>query len=227
MAHTLARLAIFDLDHTLLNGDTDTLWCDYLLQRNLLPAHFAQDNLRLQAQYRSGEVSAQDFSAFYARTLAGFAPQALLQMRAQFTEQVIAPRIQPQAKQLLTQHRQRGDVLVLSSATSHFLITQTAQWLGFEHWIGTTLQTDANGGFTGHTEGVLNMREGKVTRLRAWLQAQHWSDEPMLWKQASFYSDSINDLPLLQAVGHPVAVDPDPVLRQIALDRQWPILSLS
>ena len=227
MACALARLAVFDLDHTLLHGDTDTLWCDYLLQRGLLPAHFAQDNLRLQTQYRSGAVSAQDFSAFYARTLTGFAPPALLALRADFTQHVIAPRIQPQAARLLAQHRSQGDVLVLSSATSQFLITLTGQMLGLEHLIGTTLETDAEGRFTGHTTGVLNMREGKVTRLHAWIQAQGWSDEPALWQQASFYSDSINDLPLLQAVGHPVAVDPDPVLRQTALDRHWPILSLS
>lgn len=227
MAQAFSRLAIFDLDHTLLQGDTDTLWCDYLLQRSLLPAHFAQDNLHLQAQYRSGEVSAQDFSAFYARTLAGFAPHDLLQLRADFTQHVIAPCIKPQAARVLEQHRQQGDVLVLSSATSHFLITLTGQLLGFEHLLGTMLETDAEGRFTGRTQGVLNMREGKLTCLRAWLQAQGWTDMPELWQQACFYSDSINDLPLLQAVGHPVAVDPDPALRQTALDRHWPILSLS
>lgn len=227
MTQALPRLAIFDLDHTLLQGDTDTLWCDYLLQRRLLPAHFAQDNLRLQAQYRSGAVSAQDFSAFYASTLACFAPQDLLQLRADFTEQVIAPCIRPQAARVLEQHRQQGDVLVLSSATSLFLITLTAQRLGFEHLLGTTLETTADGRFTGRTQGVLNMREGKVIRLRAWLQTQGWPDVPALWQQACFYSDSINDLPLLQAVGHPVAVTPDPVLRQTAMDHHWPILSLS
>lgn len=227
MRRILPRLAIFDLDHTLLQGDTDTLWCEYLLDRKLLPASFAKTNLQLQAQYRCGQVSPQDFSRFYAQTLAAFPVQTLHQLRADFTAQVIRPCVKPRVANLLAHHRAQGDVLVLSSATSYYLIALTGQLLGFEHVLGTELGVAADGLFTGQTQGVLNMREGKVTRLTAWLHDQGWAQDSAILQHAYFYSDSINDLPLLQAVGHPVAVDPDPLLRQTALDLQWPILSLS
>lgn len=227
MRSTAPTLAIFDLDHTLIQGDTDTLWCEYLLARGLLPARFAQENQRLETQYRAGAISPAEFSTFYAQTLAAFETPQVHALRNEFTAQVIVPRIKPGASDLLAKHRNCGDLLLLSSATSRFLITLTAQQLGFEHLLGTELEMDANGHFTGRTQGVLNMREGKVSRLQSWLAEQGWADAPQIWTQACFYSDSINDLPLLQAVGKPVAVDPDPLLYQTAMDHQWPILRLS
>lgn len=227
MTQKFARLAIFDLDHTLIEGDSDTLWCDYLLQQGLLPPQWSQDNQALQAQYAAGTVSAHAFCSFYAQTLAMLEPAQARQLRTSFTQECIVPRIKQGALPLLQQHRACGDTTVLSSATSHFLIHETAQHLGFVHVLGTELQTDALGRFTGVPEGVLNMRAGKVQRLQAWLSSQGWPDTAATWSQACFYSDSANDLPLLQAVGHPVVVDPDPLLRQTAMERQWPILCLS
>lgn len=226
MTTAAPRLAIFDLDHTLLDGDTDTLWCDYLIDQGLLPASWRVDNQRLQTQYRQGAISVQDFSDFYARSIAYLPAHHLLQARADFTQQCCVPRIKPGAPALLASHREQGDTLVLSSATSTFLCTLTGQDLGFEHIIGTELERSAERCFTGRTQGTLNMREGKVARLLLWLEAMGKSDTSADLRAATFYSDSINDLPLLQAVGHAVAIDPDPLLREAAAQHQWPIRSL-
>lgn len=226
MTTAAPRLAIFDLDHTLLDGDTDTLWCEYLIDQGLLPTGWRVDSQRLQTQYLQGVLSVQDFSDFYARSIAHLPADQVLQVRADFTQQCCVPRIKPGAAALLAAHQGRGDTLLLSSATSTFLCTPTGQHLGFEHILGTELERSADGGFTGLTQGTLNMREGKVARLLLWLEAMGNSDTSAALRAATFYSDSINDLPLLHAVGHAVAIDPDPLLRKAAAQHQWPIRSL-
>ena len=220
-----APLAIFDLDHTLLDGDTDTLWCDYLVDHGHLPAQWRATNQQLALQYRAGSIEPAAFSHFYAQTLSQFAPAQLLQVRHAFTQQEILPRIKPGAFPLLEHHRSLGDTLVLSSATSHFLCCLTAQHLGIEHVLGTELEVGANGHFTGRTQGMLNMREGKVARMRTWL-AEQGADPAAILAHSTFYSDSINDLPLLLEVGYPVAVDPDAQLHAQALEHQWPVRTL-
>lgn len=226
MATAAPPLAIFDLDHTLLDGDTDTLWCDYLIDQELLPASWRLDNQRLQTQYRQGAVAVQEFSDFYARTIAYLPAGQVMQVRADFTRQCCVPRIKPGAAALLAVHRERGDTLVLSSATSTFLCTPTGRELGFQHILGTELERSADGRFSGLTQGTPNMREGKVARLLLWLDAMQHRDATNALRTATFYSDSIHDLPLLQAVGHAVAIDPDPLLRKAAAQHQWPIRSL-
>lgn len=226
MHSTAPRLAIFDLDHTLLDGDTDSLWCYYLMDQGLLPSEWREANQCLEVQYRSGAISANAFSDFYARSIAAVPADQVLQVRAEFTHRCCVPRIKPGVLSLLASHRAQGDTLLLSSATSTFLCALTAQHLVFEHLLGTELECASDGSFTRRTQGVLNMREGKVTRLHAWLQALDTPRISDTLAQATFYSDSINDLPLLQAVGHAVAIDPDPQLRTTAVHRQWPIRSL-
>lgn len=220
------RLAIFDLDNTLLTGDSDTLWCDYLLQRGELPASFAETNRLLEQQYRVGQATAAAFSAFFASTLAGRSPQQWQAVRAAFMAEVIRPRIPEAARVLVAQHQAQGHVLVLSSATNRFLCELTAADLGFAHLIATELEQAPDGRFSGATQGTLNMREGKLQRLHEWLALHGVPDSDDALAQAWFYSDSINDLPLLSAVGSPVVVDPDTQLLLQAQRRGWPVLRL-
>ena len=219
-------LALFDLDHTLLSGDSEWLWVEFLIARGVLDAALATRNAELARDYQAGLATPQAFCAFFAATLAGRSPAEWMPLRDAFMDEVVRPRIPDAARGLLLQHRRCGDVLVLTSASSRFLVEATAADLGFEHLIATELAQGADGRFAGRTQGTLNMGEGKVTRLRDWLAGRCTSPPDEVLAQAAFYSDSINDLPLLRAVGRPVAVDPDPRLAQEAQARQWPVLRL-
>lgn len=218
------RLALFDLDHTLLSGDSDVLWCEFLMDEGLLDrAEFAPLNAEMARRYRQASVSAQDFCAFYVATLAGRTLAEWRPICQRFLDQVIAPRIPASAHALVESHRARGDRLVLTTATNRVLTELTAQHLRIDDLLATEVEV-VDGVCTGRTQGVLNMREGKVTRLQAWLSEQ--SLAPQTLAGAVFYSDSSNDLPLLQAVGVAVAVDPDPLLRHHAESADWAILEL-
>ena len=220
----MARLVVFDLDHTLLSGDSDVLWCDFLLARGELDrAAFAARNAEVERRYRAGEITAQAFTEFYLSTLAGRARAALASLREDFMREAIVPRIPASARALVETHRRAGDLLVLSTATNRFLVELTARDLGFEHLIATEPEV-LGGAFSGRATGVLNMREGKPRRLRDWLAGRGLADSALA--DASAYSDSINDLPLLQAVGRPVAVDPDAKLLAHALARGWRVMRL-
>ena len=223
------RLALFDLDGTLLTGDTDVLWCEYLMDEGLLDrSTFAPRNAEVAARYARADISPAEFCAFYASTLAGRSAREWAPWRARFVEAVVAPRIGPAARELVAGCALAGDRLVLTTATNRFLSEPVAALLGIADLIATELQTDGgtdSGVFTGRNAGVLNMREGKCARLHAWLADR--SMPAALLTEASFYSDSLNDLPLLEAVGRPVVVDPDPRLRFEAEQRGWPVLALA
>ncbi|KAB0583247.1 HAD family hydrolase [Ideonella dechloratans] len=219
-------LALFDLDHTLLTGDSDTLWCDFLVARGLLGPDFAERNAALAAGYRAGTVGVEAFCRFYAGTLAGRAPADWAPLLQDFLAEVLRPRIPAAAQALVQQHRAQGHRLLLTSATNRVLAAPSAAELGFAELLATELAVDEAGRFTGELRGMPNMREGKVARLQAWLAGQGLAAEVAL-ARAWFYSDSINDLPLLLAVGHPVAVDPDPRLAHEARQRGWPVLTLA
>ncbi|CAN5458203.1 HAD family hydrolase [soil metagenome] len=221
----MSRLALFDLDNTLLNGDSEVLWGEFLVAKGVLGADFAERNAEMDRLYHAGQAAPADFCEFFAGTLTGRSAAQWQPLRLAFMDQVIRPRLPTAAFALVGQHRAQGDQLVLTSATSRFLIELTAAELGFDHLIATELRLLPNGSFAGTTQGTLNMREGKVVRLRNWLDERAISADEAL-RQATFYSDSINDLPLLLAVGQPVAVDPDPQLAQEALRRHWPVLRL-
>ena len=220
----MTRLALFDLDHTLLSGDSDELWCEFLLQHGLLPrAEFEARNAAMGERYRAGTVEPAEFCEFYVSTLAGRTPAQWQPWRERFLNEVVAPLIPASANELLDSHRQCGDTLVLTTATNRFITEPTAQHLGLAHLIATEAQL-VDDQFSGRTEHTLNMREGKVTRLLAWLAAQGLPAEGLA--DATFYSDSANDLPLLRAVGRPVAVDPDDALLAVATASGWPVLRL-
>ncbi|MEO8057531.1 MAG: HAD family hydrolase [Burkholderiales bacterium] len=219
------KLALFDLDHTLLSGDSDVLWCEFLMQQGVLNrAEFEPRNADMARRYADASVSVQDFCDFYVGTLAGRSPSQWQPLCEQFLSDVIAPRIPPSAHALVEEHRQQGHRLVLTTATNRVITGMTAKFLGIDHLIATEVALD-RGVCTGRTSGTMNMREGKVVRLQNWLSEQGLS--PSLLASATLYSDSSNDLPLLGAVGEPVAVDPDARLLKHAHSAGWRVLNLA
>lgn len=220
----MIQLALFDLDHTLLEGDSDVLWCDFLIERDVLDrASFGQRNAQMDRDYRAGVVSAPAFCEFYVSTLAARPRLAWEPLRREFLVDAIAPRIGEAARALVRKHADAGDTVVLTTATNRFITELTAAHLGIEHLLATECEVDDAGNFSGRTSGTLNMREGKVARLHDWLRSRGWD-----WADcdATCYSDSINDLPLLSAVQHPVVVHPDAQLAAVAAQRGWPSLRL-
>lgn len=217
------KLALFDLDHTLLSGDSDVLWCDYLMDAGLLDrASFAQRNAQMEADYKAGTVDAAAFANFYVSTLAGRTLSELEPVRHDFLKREVLPRVPQMARDLVDAHRDAGDLVVMTTATNHYITELTAADFGIEHLIATEVETDG-GRFTGRTRGAPNMREGKVTRLTAWLAARGRTLDDY---DSVAYSDSANDLPLLRAVNRAVAVDPDPRLEAVARESGWAILRL-
>jgi HAD superfamily hydrolase (TIGR01490 family) len=217
-------LALFDLDHTLLALDSDEAWVEFLIGEGALDrAAFEQANRAIVDRYRRGEVGVLEFTEFYLATLNGRDPRQLDAWRADYLARAIRPAIPAAARALVERHRRAGDVLVLTTATSRFLTAPIADELGFEHLIATEPEMIA-GRYTGKVSGTPNMREGKIVRLEAWLALRrHRLDD---FRQSWFYSDSRNDIPLLERITHPVAVNPDPTLAALALARAWPVIEI-
>jgi HAD superfamily hydrolase (TIGR01490 family) len=213
------RLALFDLDHTLLDGDSDQLWCDFLIEKGLLDkAIFSAKNEAMARDYKTGAVNVQVFCEFYIGTLTLKAPADWEVIRQEFLSTWIAPRLCAGGKAQIKTHQAKGDRVVMTTATNRFITELTAQHLGVQDLIATDAEIQ-KGLFTGKTAGVLNMREGKVTRLKMWCKAQ-----ALDWAQLETwgYSDSINDLPLLEAVTHATVTQGDLKLRAEAAKRGWP-----
>lgn len=218
------RLTLFDLDHTLLDGDSDQLWCEFLMDRGELPREpFEALNRAMARDYQHGQVSAQDFCDFYIGTLKGRSADEWQPLRRDWLDSRIVPRLPAAALALVARHRDAGDLVVLSTATCRFLSELTAVHLGIAQLIATECELDAQGRFSGRSLGVLNMREGKLQRLHAWLATQKLA---LADCESTLYSDSINDLPLLSNVRHAVVVNPDAQLAQEARQRGWPVMSL-
>lgn len=214
-------LALFDLDHTLLAGDSDVLWCEFLMERGVLDrAVFEPRNRAIEAGYKAGTVGVMEFCSFFIGTLAGRTASQWQGLRETFFAERVQPRFVADGRACIEAHRAAGDTLVLTTATNRFLTELTAAALGFEHLIATECETDAAGRFTGRVAGEPNMREGKVARLHGWLEAR---GERLDARRSVFYSDSINDLPLLAAVDEAVPVDPDARLAAEAARRGWAV----
>jgi HAD superfamily hydrolase (TIGR01490 family) len=218
------KLALFDLDHTLLPIDSDYSWGEYTLSIGWCdPGHFKARNDEFFAHYQAGTLDVHDYVRFATEAIRLRGEQAALAAREEFLRRVIEPAIRPEALALVARHRDAGEQVVIVTATNEFVTRPIAERFGVQELIAVNLQRDASGWITGEIEGVPSMRAGKVTRMAQWL-AQRGLD----WAEvdATFYSDSLNDLPLLEKVRHPVATNPDPRLRQVALDRGWRILDL-
>lgn len=217
------RLTLFDLDHTLLSGDSDVLWCDFLMAKGVLDKkQFAARNADMEARYKAGTVGLREFANFYVGTLAGRTAQAWEPLRQEFLADWIVPRVPNAAIALVDKHLEAGDLVVMTTATNRFITELTAIYFNIEHLIATEPE-QKDTGFTGHTTGALNMREGKVTRLHDWMKARGLRLKDCI---STAYSDSINDLPLLQAVNQPITVSPDARLSAIARAAGWPVIDL-
>jgi HAD superfamily hydrolase (TIGR01490 family) len=217
-----STLALFDLDHTLLSGDSDVLWCEWLMTQGLLErASFEPRNAAMEAGYKAGTVSVAEFCGFYVGTLAGRTLEQWHPMRQRFLVEEIAPRIPPAARDQVRHHQDAGHTVVLTTATNRVITELTAQHLDIEHLIATECEVGADGCFTGRVAGTPNMREGKVARLQTWLAERGTCLDAL---DSIAYSDSMNDAPLLSAARRAVAVDPDPRLAALASDRGWKVL---
>lgn len=218
------NLAIFDLDHTLINCDSDNEWPKYLMQKGLVDQAFVDTkNNKFYQDYLNGCLDIDEFLAFQLAPLSRFSRDELDAMHKEFMQQFIVPNISPMAKMLVKSHHDAGDEMLLISATNEFIITPIAQAFGIRNIIGVSLETDSEGQYTGRYVGTPSFKEGKITRLQQWLAQRNQSLAD--FDKTYFYSDSHNDLPLLKLVSEPVAVNPDEVLLEHAQQNGWPILN--
>ena len=214
-------LAIFDLDNTLLGGDSDYLWGRFLVEQNIVDGEFYErENQRFYDEYKAGTLDIFEFLEFSLAPLARHDMAQLQSWHAEFMSGKIAPIMLPAARALLDKHRAQGDTLLIITATNHFVTAPIAEALGVDHLLATDPEL-VDGRYTGKVTGIPCFKEGKVQRLEQWL-ANTGNNLADSW----FYSDSHNDLPLLEQVTHPVAVDPDETLASHAEMKGWPIISL-
>ena len=218
------KLTLFDLDNTLLNGDSDFEWSQFLIRIGVIDRElFEVRNLEFYEQYKAGTLDIAEFLDFQLKPLSRHSHKTLDAWHAQFMRESVLPMITEKSRELVNAHLAAGDVCVIITATNSFVTAPIAREFGIAHLIATEPEQHA-GEFTGRVSGVPSFREGKITRLRQWLDAQKWSLQS--FAQTTFYSDSLNDLPLLQQVTHPVATNPDATLRTHAEQQGWPILQL-
>jgi HAD superfamily hydrolase (TIGR01490 family) len=214
-------LAIFDLDNTLIADDSDYLWGQFLVDQGIVDrSYYEQANARFYEDYKKGVLNIEDFLRFSLKPLADNAPDDLYRWRDQFITTVIKPVVLNSARQLVENHRSRGDTLMVITATNRFVTEPIVKLFGIDILLATTPEF-ISGKFTGGFIGQPCFQAGKVDYLEAWLAE---SSETLL--ESWFYSDSHNDLPLLQQVSHPVAVDPDEKLLAHARSKSWPVISL-
>ncbi len=218
------NLALFDLDNTLLSGDSDFEWSQFLIEQGVLDRElFEAKNLAFYEQYKAGTLDIHEFLDFQLKPLSHHARKVLNGWHEEFMQRKVRPMMGPKAKELVGRHREAGDVCVIITATNSFVTAPIAREFGVEHLIATDPE-EKDGEFTGQVAGVPSFREGKVVRMESWMAERGWSWESFgaTW----FYSDSLNDLPLLSKVRHPVAVDPDATLRAHAEKQGWAVISL-
>jgi HAD superfamily hydrolase (TIGR01490 family) len=218
------KLALFDLDNTLLTGDSDYEWGQFLIERGVLARdEYEAQNARYFEQYKDGTLDIHEYLGFALGPLAAHTPQALARWHADFMRTRILPMITPRARDLVARHCGAGDLCAVVTATNSFVTAPIAREFGVPHLVATEPET-AGGRFTGRVAGIPCFREGKIRRVDEWLEGlgHRWGE----FEQSAFYSDSHNDLPLLERVRQPVAVDPDPQLAAEAARRGWPVISL-
>lgn len=219
------NLCLFDLDHTLLPLDSDHEWGQFMVRIGWADAgEFRRRNDEFFRHYQEGVLDLKDYIDFATSVWRTRGPQEIEQAQQRFMREVIEPALQPQARALVQQHRERGDLIALVTATNEFITAPIAQAFGIEHLLAVQLERDIHGRVTGHIRGTPSYREGKVTRVDEWLDGlgHRWSD----FGGVSFYSDSMNDLPLLERASDPVATNPSLPLEALARARGWRILNL-
>ena len=219
------KLALFDLDGTLLPQDSDHLFGEFMVAHGWADgAAFKERNDAFYADYQAGCLDMHAYIDFATAPWRSRCPADIAAASQTFMAQWVQPLLTDAARALVARHVQAGDRVVVVTATNDFITGPIAQALGVSELIATELQRDSAGRVTGAIRGVPAFREGKITRVQAWLQAQglDWRD----LQRSTFYSDSTNDLPLLEQVTHPIATNPTTALRSVALERGWPVLQL-
>jgi HAD superfamily hydrolase (TIGR01490 family) len=218
------NLALFDLDNTILAGDSDYNWSRFLIQEGYLDgAIHAEKNEKFYEDYKAGTLDIYAFVEFQFKPLARNPRIVLNQLLKKYVEEVIKPMITEKARALVKRHQDEGDLIIVITATNSFITKPIAELFGIENLIGTDPE-EKEGEFTGKVSGLPSFKEGKVTRLESWLKGKNLSLAS--FENSYFYSDSHNDLPLMQKVTHPVAVDSDDVLSEYAKSNGWPQISL-
>ena len=218
------NLTLFDLDNTLLACDSDYEWGQYLVDRGVLGrAEYEAQNAAFYEQYKAGTLDIHEFLGFALRPLAEHTPQDLERWHADFMAARIRPAMRAPARALVRRHLDAGDLCAVVTATNSFVTAPIAREFGVAHLVATEPERVA-GRFTGRVAGVPCFKDGKIARVDAWLAGEGRRLQD--FAQSTFYSDSHNDLPLLERVTHPVAVDPDEVLAAEAGRRGWPVISL-
>lgn len=214
-------LAIFDLDNTLIAGDSDHAWGDFLVEKGHVDAEaFGKANDRFYQEYLNGTLDIRAYQEFVLEPLSKLPMTTLDQWHREFMQERIEPMMLPKAKALIEQHREAGDELLIITATNRFVTQPIAHRLGIDALIATEPEI-RDGRFTGRIVGTPSFQSGKIERLQLWLEGKTHA-----LSGACFYSDSHNDIPLLRAVGRPIAVDPDDSLRREAETNKWQIISL-
>lgn len=218
------NLALFDLDNTLLAGDSDYNWSLFLIGEGLLDAKTHHErNEQFYQDYKNGNLDIYKFLEFQLKPLSQHPREFLDELHSKYMERVIRPMMTEKAQALVDKHRAQGDLMLVITATNSFVTKPIATAYGVDNLIGTDPE-EIDGQFTGGVAGVPSFQQGKVTRLNQWLaeRGQQLSD----FTTSYFYSDSHNDLPLMKLVSHPVAVDADPTLTEYAAQQGWPSISL-
>ena len=220
----MKQVALFDLDYTLIPMDSDYQWGEFTLALGWCDGEdFKRRNAQYYEDYKAGTLDIHDYVRFATRAMRAQGAEKSAQAHARYMQTIIDTAIQPKALALVQAHQAAGDEVVIVTATNEFVTRPIATAFGVKELIAIELARDAQGEFTGEIAGTPSFREGKVTRVQAWLAARQLDWDSV---ETVFYSDSINDLPLLEKVNHPVATNPDAALRAIATERQWRILEL-
>jgi HAD superfamily hydrolase (TIGR01490 family) len=216
-------LTLFDLDNTLLGGDSDYSWAQFLIEAGVLDAaDYERRNAQFFADYKAGVLDIRSFLEFQLRPLAAHEPRELLAWRERFLAEKIEPMLLPKGRVAVAERVAAGDLVAVVTATNSFITRPIADLYGVGHLVATEPEL-VGGRFTGRAAGIPCFQAGKLLRVRDWLAGLGWSLEG--FASSWFYSDSHNDLALLSAVTHPIAVDPDPVLARHARERGWPVVS--
>jgi len=217
------RLTLFDLDNTLLEGDSDYGWGQFLIEAGVVErADYESRNAAFYDDYKAGRLDIHAFLAFQLKPLAEHEPSQLLAWRKRFLDEKIRPMLLPAAKAVVAERLAAGDLVAVVTATNSFVTRPIAAMYGIEHLVATRPQS-IGGRFTGKVAGTPCFRQGKLVCVAEWLTGLGRGLRD--FRESWFFSDSHNDLPLLSAVTHPVAVDPDPTLAEHASARGWPVLS--
>ena len=216
------NLAIFDLDNTILNGDSDYSWINFLIDIDYVDKdEYEKKNQYFYDKYYEGKLDYDEWAEFALSTIKGKRPEEIENLLNKFLSSVIEPMINIYALRLLHNHYHNNDVMLLASATNSVIVTPIAKRLGFKNIVATEVEI-VNGVYSGKFQNTPALGEGKLQKVKEWMRRNDFSD----FKNTIFYSDSINDFPLLLAVNKAVAVNPDNKLREECEKRSWEILDL-